>query len=301
MSFESFVTNISPWNSSAISVSWNEIRNTITSKSNIISASFLTGSYIRYTKIDPIDDLDIFFNVNFSDTCIEKTNDWVKIYITSDYYEHQLKDFVVYENSRYYVSPVKLINHIWKLVKETYTTTNEQSRNWECYTVYLSSKWLTIDCVPYTWVNKEDYKLIPKWWNNLYWKKTNPDIDKNKINELNSSYDWKLKWVIKIMKFWNKNKNTSVKFKSYTLECLVYFAFIKKCSINMSYLDLLLKTVEYIYNNVHEHRHISDIPWYEYMYYYLDDSQKSRVKSKLKDFYDKLKVWEYTAISYLES
>jgi hypothetical protein len=103
------------------------------------------------------------------------------------------------------------------------------------------------------------------------------------------------------MKFWNKNMNTGVKFKSYILECLVYYAFTNKCSTNMNYLDLLIKTIEYIYNNVHEHRNISDLPQYEYMYYSLDDSQKSRVKSKLKEFYDNLKVGEYTTTSYLEN
>jgi len=304
MSFESFINNITPNNSSDVSISWNSIRNTITGKSNIISDSFLTGSYIRYTKIHPIDDLDIFFNIKFWNTNIKKTNNWIKIYISSNYDNHQLKDFSTYdyEDNRYYVSPVKLINHIWKLVKETYTTTNEQTRNWECYTVCLSSKNLTIDCVPYTWVTNEEYLLIPKWWNNLYWKKTNPKIDNIKINEINNSlnYNWKFKWVVKIIKYWNKYKNTGIKFKSYILESLIYYAFKEKCNRNMWYIILLKKVIEYIYNNVDNNCNIYDIPKYEYMYYNLELEQKRRIKNKLSDFYEKLKVWEYITLEYLE-
>lgn len=304
MSFESFITEISPKNTSDISLSWNTIRETIQKKSSIISSSFLTWSYIRYTKINPIDDLDIFFKINFSNTEI-KTIDNEILIVTKiwTYGNHQLKDFVIFDNiiKRYVISPIKLINHIWKLVRDTYTTTDEQNRNWECYTVFLSSKWLTIDCVPYTGVSKDEYKLIPKWWNNLYWKKTNPDIDKNKVNELDDIYDWKLKWVIKILKYWNKYKNTWVKFKSYLLECLIYYSFKEKCLSTMSYEEILKNTLAYIYDNIDKHCNIYDIPRYEYMYYVLDDWQKKRIKDKLREFYGKLEDWEYTTVDYLKN
>lgn len=298
MKFETFINEIAPKNSSQISVSWNKIRETIQSKSNIISNSFLTGSYARYTKIDPIDDLDIFFNIDFSNTQIENSSYWVKIFLTWDYYSHQLKNFCTYEDYKYYVSPIQLINHIWKIVKQSYTTTNEQNRNWECYTVYLSSYNLTIDCVPYTQVRNEDYKLIPKWWNNLYWKKTNPNIDIDKINELNneSNYNGKLKWVIKIIKYWNKNKNTS-KIKSYTLECLIFYAIQKKCNKNMGYVDLLKNILDYIYDNIESHCNIIDLPQYDYIHYSVNND---RIKSKLVEFYTKLGDSEEQAIAYLK-
>jgi len=301
MQFDTFVSEISPKNVSDVSTSWNEIRKKITDKSSIISKSLLTGSYVRSTTIDPVVDLDIFFNIDFSDTRIETFSEGIKIYLTSDFQTHQLKEYCVYQNNKYYVSPIRLINHIWKLVQESYTTTNAQSRNGECYTVYLSSKNLTIDCVPHTWVTGQDYKLIPKGENNIYWKKTNPDIDKQKIAERNYVYSWKLKGVIKIMKYWNKNKNTGIKFKSYILECLVYYAFWEKCTKDMTYNQLMKKVVEYIYNNIDEYRNIRDLPKYEYMYYSLDITQRNRIKTKLSELYENLKVWEHTTVKYLKN
>lgn len=301
MGFTSFIQEISPKNRSAVSVSWAEIRKTIEWWSSVIIDSYLTGSYSRHTKIDPIDDLDIFFKVNFWNTdTINYTDGKVKIYITGEYASHQLKDYSTYSEGRYYISPIKLINHIGAIVRSSYTTTSEQNRNGECYTVYLSSKDLTIDCVPFAWVTSKDYLLIPSWWNNLYWKKTNPKTDEEKIDELNNEYDWKLKWVIKIMKYWNKNKNTWVKFKSYVLECLIYFAFKNTCNTAMSYTDLLKQTVAYIKNNVLYHKHISDLPQYAYMYYPLDDAQSNRLCSKLDELYWKLGTGEYTTIGFLE-
>ncbi len=299
MSFESFINDTSPRNNSEVSVSWNEIRNTIESNSDIVSSSFLAGSYIRRTKIHPIDDLDIFFHINFSNTRIQSDTNGTKICLKGDIDSHQLKKYSTNELGTYYVSPIKLINHIGTIVKESYTTTNEQHRNGECYTVYLSSKLLTIDCVPYAWVNEHDYMLIPSGWKDLYWKKTNPKIDKDTITDMDATYQGKLRWVIKIMKFWNKNKNTWVKFKSYILECLVYFAFKNKCNVQMSYLQLLFHTVSYIHNNVVAHRNIHDLPEYQYMYYTLEWDQRTRVLEKLTLLISYINSWEEYTISYL--
>ncbi len=301
MKFETFINEISPKNSSQISISWNKIRDTIKSKSSIINSSFLTWSYARSTKIDPIDDLDIFFNIKFSNTEIKNTDKWILILTKIWTYDsHQLKNYTVFDDKlkRYIISPIQLINHIWKIIKETYISTNEQNRNWECYTVYLSSYNLTIDCVPYAWVTEQDYNLIPKWWNNLYWKKTNPKKDQEIIQETDNLYNWKLKWIIKVMKYWNKNKNTSKKIKSYILECLIYYAFQKKCNKNMNYVELLKNTIEYIYNNIENYCNIIDLSWYDCMHYTVD---KDRVKLKLQDLYNKLSFWETKIIDYLKS
>ncbi|MDD3119815.1 MAG: hypothetical protein PHF46_00190 [Candidatus Gracilibacteria bacterium] len=299
MKFETFINEISPKNTFQVSISGNKIRETIKCKSSIISSSFLTGSYSRSTKIDPIDDLDIFFNINFSNTQIENSNNGIKIFLTGDYNNHQLKNFCTYENYKYYVSPIQLINHIGKIIGETYATTNKHSRNGECYTVNLSSYSLTIDCVPYTGVRNEDYLLIPAGGNNLIWKKTNPKVDKEKIDELNSenNYNGKLKGIIKIIKYWNKNKNTS-KIKSYTLECLIYYAIQEKCNKDMLYIDLLKNVLDYIYDNIKSYCNIIDLPQYDCIQYYVN---KERINFKLLEFYKNLNISEEHTINYLKS
>lgn len=303
MNLKQFIQEISPTQGeiSRISISWNEIRETIQQKSEIINYSFLTGSYSRHTKIHPIDDLDIFFRIDFSNTWYQEYNRQYIIYIEEDkLYNHQLKDFIVDFDWKKCISPIKIINHIWSIVKNRYSTTNEQWRNWECYTAFFSSYNLTIDCVPYCKVNDGDFFLIPKWWNNIYWKRTNPTIDNEKINELNNFYDGKLKDIIKVLKYWNKKYNES-RFKSYHLECLIYYGFQEKCNINMSYIELIQKVLEYIYDNLNKYQNIIDLPRFDYMYFDFSDNQKNMILKSIEAFYDTLKYWEENVVSYLKN
>ncbi len=304
MNFSWFINYISPTQKEIeqLRISWWIIRNTIINNSEIISQSYLTWSYKRWTKISPIDDLDIIFNVNFGNTHIENYNSLTYIALNYWTYEnHQLKNFSVWDNNieKYIVHPVKIINHIWNIISSRYTSTENKWRNWECYSVRLSSYNLSIDCLPYTWVKNEDYKLIPYWWNNLSWKKTNPRLDEEKLNILNNEFNWKVKWVIKIIKYWNKEKNTTKKFKSYILESLIYRAVKKNCYSRYSYTEILKEVVQYIYWNVEKHRNIKDICGYDFMHYSLDTYQINNLKNKLEILYSKNNIWEEALVDYL--
>ena len=286
MNLKQFIQEISPNQSeiSMISISWNEIRNTIENGSDIIFASFLTWSYSRHTKIHPIDDLDIFFSIDFSNTWYQECNQQYIIYIEENSIKnHQLKDFIVDFEWKKCISPIRIINHIWNIVKKRYSTTEIKWRDWQCYTTFLSSKNLTIDCVPCCGVKLEDYFLIPKWWNNIYWHKTNPKIDEEKINKLNNLYNNRLKWIIKIIKYWNKKKKLNI--RSYHLECLVYYAFYDKCNTDMTYLELLKYTIEYIYFNIKDYWNIKNLPWYDYMYYDFSDRDKKNILYSIEQWY----------------
>ena len=303
MNLKQFALEISPTQGeiSRISISWDEIRETIQQKSKIINYSFLTWSYSRHTKIHPIDDLDIFFQVNFWNTCYDEYNWQYIIYIKEDCIEnHQLKDFIVDFDWKKCISPIKIINHIWGIVKNRYSTTNEQWRNWECYTAFFSSYNLTIDCVPYWQVNDGDFFLIPKWWRDIFWKRTNPRIDNEKINELNNFYDGKLKDIIKVLKYWNKKYNEP-RFKSYHLECLIYYGFQEKCNINMSYIELIQEVLEYISDNLKEYQNIIDLPCFDYMYFNFSHNQKNMILESIEIFDDKLKYWEEYVVAYLKN
>lgn len=294
MKITTFIDEISPKNINTISVSWNEIRDTIYKNSNIISNSFLTGSYIRHTKIHPIDDLDIFFEINLSWLELEEyENGKFKILSVGNNYLYEAEI-----DNKKYLSPIKIINHIWDIVKARYPNTKEQWRNWECYTAFFSSYNLTIDCVPCILLRSGDY-LIPYWWNNLFWKKTNPKIDEEKIDELNKYYDKRLKGVIKIMKFWNKKYNNS-RFKSYHLECLVYYWFQEKCNVSMSYIELIWNILKYIHFNIKNYWNIIDLPRFNYMYFNFSDNQKKTILGLLSEFYSTLQYWEEYIVSYLK-
>lgn len=308
MNIASFVSQISPWQNEIdqISTSWNAIRNSIQTWMNIVRDSFLTGSYKRSTKTSPIDDLDIFFKVSAGNTFYERSTDWDYILCmkaSATYATHLLRDYLTYnpDKLRYELSPIKVLNAFKAKIQTTYPTTSGITRNGQCITVYLSSYSLTIDCVPCIGVENQDFFLIPKWWTGLFWKKANPKIDEEKINKLNdvTHYNGKLKGTIKVLKYWNKYKNSWVSFKSYTLEALVYHSLNKNSDYNLSYAEVLKIAISYIYSNVDSHRNILDIPGYEYMYYSLDDSQKERIKSNLTILWNKLIDSEDVFTNYL--
>jgi hypothetical protein len=89
-------------------------------------------------------------------------DDKYRIYIQSDKYDtHPLRDFAVYKDSAYILSPNKILNNIQKCIDTTYKSTSDIARDGECITVYLSSYDMTIDCIPYIGVIDESYYLIP--------------------------------------------------------------------------------------------------------------------------------------------
>lgn len=304
-----FINEISPsYNEiSQIKISWGVIRDTIQWKLDFIDTSNLTGSYNRGTKISPIDDLDIIFHLKWMpDTYLEWQNsentEW-KIYIKNEKYEnHPLKDYTSIENNKYYISPNRILNKIKATIKDRYPQTEDITKKWECITTYFSSYNLTIDCMPYTWVLNEDYILIPTSWNDLFWKKSNPNMDKEKIDELNNenNFNWKLKWVIKIMKYWNNHKNSWVTFRSYVLECIIYHSLKWQIQLyNSSYTNILKKVIEDLYSKTYHN--ILDIPGYDYIYYDLNDEQWNKIKWLLGTLWNKLIKSEDEFISYLKS
>lgn len=273
---------------------------------SFITESFLTGSYKRSTKISPIDDLDIFFKLSAGSTFYEKLNDndfvvYVKNSTARD--SHVLKDYFTYSanKDRYELSPIKVLNAIKNKIQSSYSNTPDITRNGQCVTAYFSSYSLTIDSVPCMGIKEENFYLIPKWGIGLLWKKANPKIDEEKINLLNDAdhYNWKLKSAIKVLKYWNKYRNSGISFKSYVLEALVYHGLNTDPNYSLSYVEVLKKVISYAYNNVDNYQNILDIPWYEHMYYSMDANQKERLKSSLTVLWNKLINWEDTFTSYL--
>lgn len=301
-----FINEISPSidEISQVSTSWTTIRETIEWNLDFITSSKLTGSYIRRTKISPIDDLDIIFHLKgmwdtFCEWNSSNLNKCRLILKDESYNDHILKNYVTIENNKYYISPNKILNKIKATIKERYPQTTDIAKNWECITTYFPSYDLTIDCMPYTWVSQQDYILIPTSGNDLYWKKSNPEMDKEKINELDDEnhFNWKLKWTIKIMKYWNIYKNHGITFRSYVLECLIYD--ILKNNTNLSdYITIFKKVIEWIYNK--QYKVVIDIPWYDYLYFWMEDDQWETIKGYLSTLYSKLDS-EDNFISYLKS
>jgi len=287
-SISSFISTISPSASeiSQVSTSWWNIRNTIQSKLNFVSSSKLTGSYIRRTKTTPINDLDIFFQLNGKKTRIDwkdREQKQCRVYVKSwDTANHPLLSYLVHDSVTwvYFVSPIKIMNQIKSQIQITYSQTPYIRRNWECVTVLLSSYWFTIDCVPYFWVTNESYQLIPTSWGDLYRKKTNPELDAEKINILNNgnNFDGRLKWVVKLMKYRNKKKNSWISFRSYVLECLVYEALRGKTYLT-SYISMIQEAISHIYHK--EYKVVIDIPGYAYIWFYMSDEQWMRVQNSL--------------------
>ena len=57
----------------------------------------------------------------------------------------------------------------------------------------------------------------------------------------------------------------------------------------MSYIELIQKVLEYIYDNLNKYQNIIDLPRFDYMYFDFSDNQKNMILKSIEAFYNKLK------------
>ena len=69
----------------------------------------------------------------------------------------------------------------------------------------------------------------------------------------------------------------------------------------MSYIELIQKVLEYIYDNLNKYQNIIDLPRFDYMYFDFSDNQKNMILKSIEAFYDTLKYWEENVVSYLKN
>ena len=95
--------------------------------------------------------------------------------------------------------------------------------------VRLDSYGLGIDIVPCFHIKpfdetQQEFYYIPIGNGNPGWLKTNPKIDEAISSRLHDLHNKKLKSVIKLLKYWNREKNAD-RIRSYHLESIAWYVF----------------------------------------------------------------------------
>lgn len=169
---------------STVSTRQNNIRDAV-EDGFIVLDSFLAGSYARSTMITPLkeSDVDIF------------------VVIDSSYY------------SKY--SPTSLLDRLRTILKRTYPSTPQISRNGQAVTISFTD--FKVDVVP-SFNRKGGGYLIPDSVNKN-WISTDPKVHQQNLTASNKWHDGNLIPVIKMLKGWNRCLNNP--FYGYYLELMV--------------------------------------------------------------------------------
>lgn len=193
------------------------------------------GSFARKTKIRPLDDIDLMICLSGQGGHYNEFNGRVKITINP---ETNLKSFCN-DNSNI-LNSIKVLNKfVGKLSEISQYSNAEIKRNQEAATLNLKSYDWTFDIVPCFFtnvdINGKNYYLIPDGEGN--WKKTDPRLDRDRIQNLNQKKDGNLLEVIRILKYWNKNSKKPT-IPSYLLENIILNFYDNIFSPDIEYIEV---------------------------------------------------------------
>jgi len=174
---------------------------------------FLVGSYIRNTKIHPLDDIDLFYVM-----CPEERRQ-----DGGDYVVNCNFDFSDCKDEDNNISSIKILERLKKEMMSEYPQ-SEIKRNKEVVRVYLRSYDINFDIAPVFYVTNKGYYNMPLGDGSKFWKRTNPKRDVNILNDLNGRHNSFLKGSIRVAKYWFKLKQIKNP-RSYHLESICYNIF----------------------------------------------------------------------------
>lgn len=194
---------------------------------------FLTGSYIRGTKLTPLDDIDLFYVIGHA---FNRDGNWHTIIDCSFDFGTEYLDL---DNN---ISSIKILELIKRVLVETYPS-SDLKRNGEVVNLYLSSYDLSLDIVPAFKIGNSNYFLIPNGSNSSKWKKSNPLTDQKIVDDLHTFHNYYFKDIVRIAKFWFKQKKIKSP-RSYHLESAAYHIFS-----NTNPLENHVKGLETFYRN----------------------------------------------------
>lgn len=205
------------------------------------------GSFENGTKILELDDIDIMICVkaNYRKYDDLLSNNIIKMVANAR--DMLLRNECLEDNTKF-LNSTKVLN-LFKneLSNINYYEKADIHKNKEAVTLKLKSYNWNFDIVPCFFTAPEydgrQYYLIPDGEGN--WKKSDPRIDKNNIEELNET---QLN-TIKLIKYWNKKKQITT-MKSYVLECMLLKHFKKSNNNNIPIYCMFKNALKYISENI---------------------------------------------------
>lgn len=208
------------------------------------------GSFARKTKVRPLDDIDMMIGLHaqgasyldIGGVCTVTVND------PSSRLQAFCNDYTNTLNS------IKVINKfISKCGDVPQYAKADLKRNGSAAVLKLQSYEWTFDIVPCfmtspEW-NRRNYYLIPDGSGN--WKKTDPRIDRARVQNINSNHDGHVLNVVRIIKYWN-HRPTMPSMSSYLLETIILDYYETKATKASQFVDLEIAPVlEYISTHIY--------------------------------------------------
>lgn len=241
------------------------------------------GSFSRKTKCRPLNDMDILIGISgYGATYIEDS--WNNITINPSLYstnQQECKDEHGFLDSNKVLGKFKT-----KLREICDLRVNDVIKRGEAITVQYKAKEWNFDIVPcfYTAAqnNGHEYFLIPNGYGQ--WKKTDPRIDKKRIQSLVNKFGKTMLDGIRLFKFWNKHAKM-VTLDGYVMECLLLNYFEEQNEID-EYVDVVfLKLLNYVKGNIFNE--INDPKGIQGNINNLSRQEKKNVMDKVGAVYDK--------------
>jgi hypothetical protein len=191
------------------------------------------GSFARNTKIRPLDDIDLLLTFSGEGTtynAIEYGQNYILYVPESAILLRKLC------NEDGTLNSIKLINKVVSSVNliDQYKSADIHRRQ-EAATLNLKSYEWVFDIVPAFYTDTK-YYIIPDGKSG--WKATNPNIDQERVSDINNKYDKKVLQLIRTLKYWN-NRALMTTIPSYLFENLV-LNFTERLNSLSEYLDINL-------------------------------------------------------------
>lgn len=180
------------------------------------------GSYFKGTKVNNVDEFDVLVVIDslsgtFTSSGVSR-GQGLGVKEPNPKYNGQYN-----KTDMSGVSPIKILNWLKKITEEISEPYNGivPEKDGEAITVEIKSKNLKIDLVPagiFKDSNGDEFFNIHNGTNNGGWTLTNPETDKDLINELSKDRN-NFKNIIRLLKFIRDKYN--FKISSFAIECVV--------------------------------------------------------------------------------
>ncbi|WP_102694148.1 SMODS domain-containing nucleotidyltransferase [Rummeliibacillus pycnus] len=235
------------------------------------------GSFSRKTKIRPLDDIDFMLVFAADGGTYESIDNTIKIRVPESATNlYKLRDDNGYLSSRKVANKIK--NNISKVSQ--YQKAEIRS-NQEAVILNLISYDWSFDIIPAFITTEEidgrSYYLIPD--GDGHWKKTDPRIDQKRVTDANKNTEFNVLEFIRIIKFWNIEKN--IKISSYLIENIVLNYFESRTIWNTSKKTQLMRFFEYLQTAIW--LPVEDPKGLQGNLNDLEDSKKQTVEKRAKD------------------
>lgn len=230
-----------------------------TLKARYSGAHIAFGSFARKTKTRPLDDIDLMVCMNADGfTLMQYSHNNIELHLPSNYSGRLTNYRHTTLWSEHKLSSTRITNKfVSNLSSVPQYKKAESRRSGEAAILNLSSYEWSFDIIPCFITEKDiygnNYYLIPN--GSGHWKKTDPRIDRDRLQRINQACNGHVLQVIRILKYWNQ-RPYKAGIPSYLLETMISNYYDNEInrgwsSLVSGFIDMeLVKVFEYLKNNI---------------------------------------------------